>query len=69
MSNEIEIELLQERVDSLHVANEDLRERLAKTIEEMSAISERAQKLEDENRELSARVGRLQLHIQQGVEL
>lgn len=69
MTKEIEIELLLERIDSMNVANEELRERLAKVTHEMITIAERSHELERENKELSAKVGRLLLHLQQGVEL
>ena len=69
MPNELEVELLQDRVDSLVVANEELRERLTNATNEFVKIAERCQQLEQSNRELSAQVGRLRLHIQQGIEL
>lgn len=69
MSNEIEIELLQDRVDSLVVANEELRERASKVSQEMIKIIELNQQLEQKNRELGAQIDRLRLHIQQGIEL
>lgn len=69
MSYEIEIELLQDRVDSLMVANEELRERASKVSHEMIKIIEQNQQLEQKNRELGAHIDRLRLHIQQGIEL
>lgn len=65
----LEVELLQERVDSLNVANEELRERLTATTNEMVAIVERSQQLQLRNKELSAQIDRLRLHLQQGIEL
>jgi len=69
MPDEIEIELLQDRVDSMTVANEELRERLTKATNDLVALHERYQQMESVNRELSAQIGRLRLHIQQGIEL
>jgi predicted nuclease with TOPRIM domain len=69
MPDEIEIELLQDRVDSLNVANEELRERLTKATNELVSLHERYQQIESVNRELSVQIGRLRLHLQQGIEL
>jgi flagellar biosynthesis/type III secretory pathway chaperone len=66
---QLEIELLQERVDSMQVANEELRERLNKTTNEIVALVERCQYLEQKNKDLSAQIDRLRIHLQQGVEL
>jgi flagellar biosynthesis/type III secretory pathway chaperone len=66
---QLEIELLQERVDSMQVANEELRERLNKTTNEIVALVERCQYLELKNKDLSAQIDRLRIHLQQGVEL
>ncbi len=69
MQESIEVELLQERIDSMTVANEELRERLVKAGNELIAITERCQQLELRNRELGAQIDRLRLHLTQGVEL
>lgn len=69
MQESIEVELLQERIDSMTVANEELRERLAKATNELIAITERCQQLELRNRELGASIDRLRTHLAQGVEL
>lgn len=69
MQDNIEIELLQDRVDSMTVANEELRERLSKTTTELIAIIEKCQQLELRNRELGAQIDRLRIHLAQGVEL
>ncbi len=69
MQDNIEIELLQERIDSMNVANEELRERLATATNELIAITERCQQLELRNKELGASIDRLRTHIAQGVEL
>jgi phage shock protein A len=63
------IELLEERIDSLNVANEELRERLDKASAELISIIERTQLLEQRNRDLTAQADRLRIHLQQGVEL
>jgi phage shock protein A len=63
------IELLEERIDSLSVANEELRERLDKASNELISIIERTQLLEQRNRDLSAQADRLRIHLQQGIEL
>jgi phage shock protein A len=63
------IELLEERIDSLCVANEELRERLDKASTELVSIIERTQLLEQRNRDLSAQADRLRVHLQQGIEL
>ena len=63
------IELLEERIDSLCVANEDLRERLDKASTELISIIERTQLLEQRNRDLTAQADRLRIHLQQGIEL
>jgi len=63
------IELLEERIDSLCVANEELRERLDKASNELVSIIERTQLLEQKNRDLSAQADRLRIHLQQGIEL
>lgn len=69
MPHELEVELLQERIDSMNVANEELRERLSKATNDLVSIVERCQQLEQHNRELGAQIDRLRLHLQQGVEL
>jgi len=63
------IELLEERIDSLAVANEELRERLDKASTELVSIIERTQLLEQRNRDLTAQADRLRIHLQQGIEL
>lgn len=63
------IELLEERIDSLAVANEELRERLDKASTELVSIIERTQYLEQRNRDLTAQADRLRIHLQQGIEL
>lgn len=63
------IELLEERIDSLCVANEELRERLDKASTELISIIERTQLLEQRNRDLTAQADRLRIHLQQGIEL
>ena len=63
------IELLEERIDSLCVANEELRERLDKASNELVSIIERTQLLEQRNKDLSAQADRLRIHLQQGIEL
>jgi hypothetical protein len=63
------IELLEERIDSLSVANEELRERLDKASNELISIIERTQLLEQRNRDLTAQADRLRIHLQQGIEL
>jgi chromosome segregation ATPase len=69
MSTEIEIELLQERIDSMNVVNEELRERSAQATKELALIHQQYQELEQRNKDLTAQMDRLRLHIQQGVEL
>ncbi len=69
MQDNLEIELLQERIDSMTIANEELRERLTKATNELVSIMERCQQLELRNRELSARADRLRIHLEQGIEL
>jgi hypothetical protein len=63
------IEMLEERIDSLAVANEELRERLDKASTELISIIERTQYLEQRNRDLTAQADRLRIHLQQGIEL
>jgi hypothetical protein len=63
------IEMLEERIDSLAVANEELRERLDKASTELVSIIERTQYLEQRNRDLTAQADRLRIHLQQGIEL
>ena len=63
------IELLEDRIDSLCVANEELRERLDKASNELVSIIERTQLLEQRNKDLSAQADRLRIHLQQGIEL
>jgi phage shock protein A len=63
------IEMLEERIDSLSVANEELRERLDKASNELISIIERTQLLEQRNRDLTAQADRLRIHLQQGIEL
>lgn len=65
----IHIELLEERIDELVVANEDLRDRLNKASNELISIIERTQLLEQRNRDLTAQADRLRIHLQQGIEL
>lgn len=65
----IHIELLEERIDELVVANEDLRNRLNKASNELISIIERTQLLEQRNRDLTAQADRLRIHLQQGIEL
>lgn len=65
----IHIELLEERIDELVVANEDLRDRLNKASNELISIMERTQLLEQRNRDLTAQADRLRIHLQQGIEL
>lgn len=69
MQDNIEIELLQDRIDSMTVANEELRERLANATNELIAITERCQQLELRNKELGAQIDRLRTHLAQGIEL
>lgn len=69
MSAEIEIELLQERIDSMNVVNEELRERFTQATSELALIHQQYQELEQRNKDLTAQMDRLRLHIQQGVEL
>jgi hypothetical protein len=69
MSAEIEIELLQERIDSMNVVNEELRERSTQATKELALIQQQYQELEQRNKDLTAQMDRLRLHIQQGVEL
>jgi uncharacterized protein YhaN len=69
MSAEIEIELLQERIDSMNVVNEELRERSTQATKELALIHQQYQELEQRNKDLTAQMDRLRLHIQQGVEL
>jgi regulator of replication initiation timing len=63
------IEMLEERIDSLAVANEELRERLDKASTELISIIERTQYREQRNRDLTAQADRLRIHLQQGIEL
>jgi uncharacterized protein YhaN len=69
MSAEIEIELLQERIDSMNVVNEQLRDRSTQAMNELALIHQQYQELEQRNKDLTAQMDRLRLHIQQGVEL
>ena len=69
METHVEIELLQDRLDAMTIANEELRERLTKTTNELVTIIERSQQLELRNKELGAWIDRLRLHLAQGVEL
>jgi hypothetical protein len=64
-----EAELWKERVDDLEVVIEDLREKQATIYARLHRAEDEANILREQNRELMARVGRLTLHIQQGVEL
>lgn len=67
--NEVEVELLEDRVDSLVVANDELRDRLAELSQQITAIAGENERLVKRNRELSAHIDRLALHVSQGVEL
>jgi predicted nuclease with TOPRIM domain len=69
MTETLQEELLQERVDSLTVASEELRDRVALLKAENTKVTERCNELEKTNKDLSAQVDRLRLHLQQGVEL
>lgn len=67
--NKTEAELWKERVDDLQVVVDDLREKNNIAYERLHRAEEETQLLREQNRELTARVGRLTLHLQQGVEL
>ena len=69
MTETLQEELLQERVDSLTVASEEMRDRVALLKAENTKVTERCNELEKTNKDLSAQVDRLRLHLQQGVEL
>lgn len=62
----IEVELLESRLDDMTIAMETARSHHENTIQELTKYIE---ELEKRNRELSAQVDRLRLHLQQGVEL
>jgi hypothetical protein len=64
-----ETELWKERVDDLKVVLEDLREKQATLYAQLHRAEDEARLLRDQNRELMARIDRLTLHLQQGVEL
>jgi hypothetical protein len=69
MAETLQEELLQERIDALTVVNEEVRDRVALLKAENLKLTERCEELEKTNKDLSAQVGRLRLHLQQGVEL
>lgn len=65
----LEIELLQDRVDSMMVAHDELRERLDKATAELDSAMAGNEILKQNNRDLSAQIDRLRVHLAQGVEL
>jgi predicted nucleic acid-binding Zn-ribbon protein len=69
MFESLETELLNERVDSLNIANEELRERLEAAHNQLAKVTVNALRLEQHNKDLSKQIDRLRLHIQQGIEL
>lgn len=64
-----EAELWKERLDDAQVVIEDLREKQAIIYSRLHKAEDEARILREENRALLARIDRLTLHIQQGVEL
>lgn len=69
MEEALQIELLEERIDSLTIANEELRDRLNKASVELVAIYQRIEQLEYKNRDLGAQADRLRIHLHEGIEL
>lgn len=69
MAEETELELLRERVDELNVALEGLRQSLSARKTELEAVKVAHADLLRLNRDLSAQIDRLRLHLQQGIEL